>query len=136
MILVRQSKSEDAGLVERFASLWRVVNDRLCVHFIDKEDIVPSMDVRSETLIVADKKMQGFFQLSSSRLLETNICSPYLQKHGYRIFPWKSWKKFLALILKKCDSVMLALFASRSVAAPRGGASNSPLRAALGGRRW
>ena len=56
-ILIRQSELEEArDIGRRFAPLWDAFNDRLRAEFIDNCDGVPSIDVRSLTLDVADRK--------------------------------------------------------------------------------
>ena len=55
--LVHGSTSEEARDVgRRFTPLWKALNDRLRTEFIDNNDIVPSVDVRSQTENVADEK--------------------------------------------------------------------------------
>ena len=62
-MLVGQSKSDDARVVaRRCAPLWSVLDEQLPADFIDNEDIVPSIDTHSETLRVADRKIDLFFQ--------------------------------------------------------------------------
>ena len=64
--LARHSKPEEArDVVHRFAPFWQVLNARLRAAFADNDDIAPSIDVRSQTLDVADRKMRLFSQSSS-----------------------------------------------------------------------
>ena len=63
-ILVCQSKTEESRDVgRRFGPLRRVLDERLRAESIDNENIVPSIDVRSQTLNVADRNWNCFRSL-------------------------------------------------------------------------
>ena len=86
---------EGARLVgRRSAPLWRILDELLRNNFMDNDIIVPSIDVRSDALSIADKK-------------------------GGVVLPLFKF----AFVGYGCGSVLLALLASRSLAAPRGAAS-------------
>ena len=101
-ILVRHSKTEESRDVgRRFGPPRRVLNERLRTESIDNENFVPSIDVCSQTLNVADGKIKLFFQPSDLLLPLITTFSPSLQAHTYHIGHLRFWNKLLVLPLMK-----------------------------------
>ena len=82
-ILVRQSQ-EFRDIGRRIAPLWQVL-EKIQTFFGKDADIVAYIDVRSQTLNVADR-MELFFQCSNLLLLTTISFAPSPPKHLSNLF--------------------------------------------------
>ena len=86
-ILVRQPKSKEfRDIGGRFAPLWKVLDARVRAVFFCHDDIFPTVDVLSQTLKLADRKMESVSpQCSNPLLLATSSYSPSSPKHLYYV---------------------------------------------------
>ena len=94
---VRRSKSESARRVGlRFAPLWRSLDDCLRICFPDDDNIVLSIDSRSETLSIADKKNRVILPVFKfAPIGDEHLCT-VVQRWLSRVFRWIYWKALLA----------------------------------------